>query len=79
MELIFLTMSRGVGRDDIMYTIWDTDRVFMIVILPRRVSLLADQLSKIPFIFSIRIVTYQLVKVIRSLTNRCLMFKYYQN
>ena len=43
----------GVGTDDNMYTIFDTARVFMIVILPKRVSILADQLSKILLIFSI--------------------------
>ena len=36
-----------------MQTICDTARVFIIVILPKRVSLLADQLSKILLIFSI--------------------------
>ena len=51
--LISLSAPRCVWREVKTCTIWDTAKVFMIVILPRRLSLLADQLFRMFFILSI--------------------------
>ena len=53
--LISLCAPWCVGREIKTCTIWDTAKAFMIVILPRRVSLLTDQLFRMfftPSIFS---------------------------
>ena len=51
--LISLSAPWCVGREVKTCTIWDTAKAFMIVILPRAVSLLADQLFRMFFTLSI--------------------------
>ena len=68
-------MSGGVGRDDNMLMICNTATVLMIVILLKRVGLLADQLSKIPLIFSIKLELRDLSSITISLGTHLILCK----
>lgn len=53
-------MPLFVGREAKMYTSWDTARLFKTAILPKRVSLLADQL---PMTFNLSVFSRILIKL----------------